>query len=470
MKKFTFSFLSLFVLFTSYAGIGVPLCTPDSASYLGLEAGFYPDFDSMPCIVVGQYYEETVHFTIPDTVSLGPGLNFALETIEVESLTNIPCNIEWSANKPSLIYQPGEVGCATFFGTSCENPGQFELAMIVTACFVPGTPIPCLESVDASGLGIRYFLRVINPGDTCPPVDTLAVSDVASASCPCVGCETPEPISTSNIGINQATLNWTSQPGADHYVITGNRADLPIGGVTLPINNPVQTSFTTNILDPGTDYHWRIKTCCDAAGTDCSDWSVIEEFSTSCQVPNPISTTNITQTTCRLNWAPVDGSSGYGIRGRVCGASGWVTLTKNGGNTSGHNVPAILSPCTCYEWEVRSLCRGMDGRKSNWTGLTTFTTLCSKNGETPTEFLEMEYDLNLVPNPAKDKVRVSLSGTFGVSDLPIRIININGKEVFNGILFGNELIINTGELASGVYQVVAGQNKSAKVERLLITK
>ena len=180
-------------------------------------------------------------------------------------------------------------------------------------------------------------------------------------------CQRPTGLFVNGVQTNRTILRWDVVTDARCYQIRGNRLGSP-GFVELDINDGAQTEFSAGGLQPGTSYFWQMRACCDAGKTNCSGWSPIDSFSTSCPTPDPVSVTNITTSSARINWSPKGGSTGYEVRGRQLGGN-FVRVQRNGPSNSGLNTGNILLPATTYEVQVFTNCDGIDQRNSPYTPL-----------------------------------------------------------------------------------------------------
>ncbi|MFT7613915.1 MAG: Zn-dependent metalloprotease, partial [Parvicellaceae bacterium] len=79
---------------------------------------------------------------------------------------------------------------------------------------------------------------------------------------------------------------------------------------------------------------------------------------------------------------------------------------------------------------------------------------------------ELEIDFNLFPNPASDYLKVDFGIAFNNGDL--KIMNGIGQIVYTETVNASQTVINTAELANGVYHVVFNVNNGRAVKRLVI--
>ncbi len=182
MKK-TKLILSLFfaiatqISWAQYCGSSGPtVCTGGTNLTL---PGFSPTYDSLPCVERGVYYDQVIQVKVPPTVTSG-GSTYQLNTLKIVTISNLPCGLCWQSSKANNTYAGNEQGCIRVSGTSYENVGQFKLSIIVDVNVKVGIINVNQNGQDASAAGLKYFARVIDPGTTCPAVDTLAVGLTAT--------------------------------------------------------------------------------------------------------------------------------------------------------------------------------------------------------------------------------------------------------------------------------------------------
>lgn len=277
-------------------------------------------------------------------------------------------------------------------------------------------------------------------------------------------CEAPAGLFVSNIGTSTATLNWTPVADANTYTIRGTLQ----GGSnfqTVTVNNGNAASINVNILNPGLNYQWEIRTSC--TNGEESDWSAVSLFSTDpCVTPTGLSATNITATSATLSWSAVPGAFGYQVRGRPLGGAGYQLFNVNANSTS-LNTGNQLMANTNYEWSVRTYCNSQKTITSPWATNVVFGTalppgIVAQGGSD--EALGME----LFPNPSDGQVYVTVKGTEEHFVLIIR--DITGREVFKKQYPAASGLIEVqlGNVSKGVYLVQLHAENTQLVQRLVI--
>jgi hypothetical protein len=146
-----------------YGPSGSTICT--AGTNLTAE-GFSPPSDSLPCVVQGVFYDQTVQVKVPSTVMYS-GFNVALTSIKIDTLSNLPCGLCWSTENSNNTFSGGSQFCLRVRGTSYDNPGQYNCHIIVT-----GVAFGQTVTENASQAGLDYAIRVQTPAGTCVAVDT----------------------------------------------------------------------------------------------------------------------------------------------------------------------------------------------------------------------------------------------------------------------------------------------------------
>ncbi len=240
MKKKIYLLTVIFVtafLFSSnlqaqYCGnSGSTICTP-GGPYPGL--GFYPPYDSTPCVKIGIPYLHKLDMQIPPTV-LYLGSPRTLNYVKVNSITNLPCGLCWSTEVANNQFAGNSTHCVRIIGTSYDAPGQYKLNINIDAqATISGFPFT-LSNQNADDFGVKFWARVENLDGTCITVDTLATGNTAhtagTAPVPTItGASTVCSGATTSLGISGGTYygyKWstgastaTITAGAGTYTVT----------------------------------------------------------------------------------------------------------------------------------------------------------------------------------------------------------------------------------------------------------
>jgi trimeric autotransporter adhesin len=194
-------------------------------------------------------------------------------------------------------------------------------------------------------------------------------------------CAIPTGLSTTNIATNKATFNWTATAGAAGYIVNWR----VIGATTWQTGTVQVLPYVAIGLLPNTKYEWKVKTICSNALS--SDFSTVQTLSTLansvCAIPTGLTTTNISQNTAVLGWAPVTSALSYRISYRAVGAANWLTATVPATLAGLPNYTVIgLATATNYEWKIKTVCT--NGGESDFSVVGTFTTLSAPSCGIPT--------------------------------------------------------------------------------------
>jgi len=141
-----------------------------------------------------------------------------------------------------------------------------------TVSYATGTT-PLVWQSGASNETIRFYLHT---NSSCGTSTTLRTKTISCA--PSAGCAPPTNLTTTNVGVNQASIGWTasvSNPSLyDVYFSTANTA--PTSGTT-PNGSITTTSATLNNLTASTTYYYWVRSNCDGLG---SNWISGGSFTT----------------------------------------------------------------------------------------------------------------------------------------------------------------------------------------------
>jgi len=279
------------------------------------------------------------------------------------------------------------------------------------------------------------------------------------------GCQAPANPFTDKITPITARLRWNVSTSAHHYLVRGKVA-AGVNWVYLPVNNPATQFLNVAGLSNNTAYQWQIRSYCDAAETDSSDWTVLMTFTTGCYTPASTWTTNLTSSGAVLNWDKVTGAEGYDIRGRRVGG-GWVALQVGGGNTTAKQVFGLL-PGTTYQWSVRAICSSANNIVSDFSGLLNFTTV-SANREGRFEEVSVSNTISIYPNPASLGTNIRMPNNIK-EIVTLQVISPSGQVIRTLEMNGSHATyLETSEMATGLYFLKA-QDGATGVIKMIVSK
>lgn len=182
-KQYTLA-LFIAIIFTSHL-TSAQSCAgkqvADNSSYLKLKkgSGFSGSY-ALPCIQKDYQAEVNVPFQTFTTIAHLNGED-TVYAMRIDKITNLPAGLCWATTSANNTFKPGEGGILQFSGVVVDNPGQYNLTMIM--------------SFDTSGDGkfdrtdVNYniisktgklILRVNTTGADCPSIDYTSPGVTAS--------------------------------------------------------------------------------------------------------------------------------------------------------------------------------------------------------------------------------------------------------------------------------------------------
>jgi hypothetical protein len=262
-------------------------------------------------------------------------------------------------------------------------------------------------------------------------------------------CLAPTNVAVSQITSNSALVTWTPQGNETAWQVKLNQ------GEVIDVTTP---SYTLTNLLPTTEYDFLVRANC---GVGVSEW-VSATFTTNDTIIAPTVTTlpatAITQTTAVLNAEITEGNVEILTKGfyyKETANAIWDSIAVEGQTEISVTLSDLL-PQTTYSFKAfitteNALIQGEE---------LTFTT-----DESSLSDVENTIEVNLYPNPAKEKVYLETKGFENeakamLSDLQGRIlkeIEINSERI--------EINLNT--LSSGVYYLKVFDNNSTKTIKII---
>ncbi len=190
------------------------------------------------------------------------------------------------------------------------------------------------------------------------------VGDIKLISCG-IGCPRPNGLYATDVNYGSALLHWSGS--SNSYEVAVKPATAGVWSDATVVNNA--TTYNVSGLTPATQYQFRVRTVCDAAAGDVSDWSV-GSFTTSelpCMVPTDFHTVAVQTTSVTLAWTAVEGQDQWSIH---------VWNTAGGFDFDADSNPFTvtgLASNTSYSAVVKTIC-GNGAAESEYGDTITFTT------------------------------------------------------------------------------------------------
>ena len=173
------------------------------------------DYTTFPCVHNSTPYSEVVQVLFPDSV-FQFGMWIRVDTIVIDSITNLPCGLCWSCDNSTFTYQGSSRACLLISGTANDVIGAYQINMYGTAHTALGNFSGSLEN-----LGFQFFLNVVLQNAPCSAINILNLNVACSQSQPPhVNCNFTVQLSSSNPVTNchfDSTTLTVVQPSGPGY-------------------------------------------------------------------------------------------------------------------------------------------------------------------------------------------------------------------------------------------------------------
>lgn len=151
-------------------------CVIDTTVFVGRKYAFP---DTMPCAINGQLYDTTVQVKLPRNVTANeffpsyPAIPIRVDSVLIDSITNLPDSLEWSLNPSSRkIYAPG-YACFGVYGKTSADTGTYNVGVWGTIWFNVLNKDTFQKGDFAAVFPVS--IKVINQGDDCYGSRTIGV-------------------------------------------------------------------------------------------------------------------------------------------------------------------------------------------------------------------------------------------------------------------------------------------------------
>ncbi|MEP7321156.1 MAG: fibronectin type III domain-containing protein [Saprospiraceae bacterium] len=175
----------------------------------------------------------------------------------------------------------------------------------------------------------------------------------------------PTGLTTTSISTVSAILNWNPVSTATTYAVQ-YKLNTSATWITL-IANTTSTSISLTGLLSGLLYDWQVRSNCSAGSSAFAASSFTSTAATGCTSPVTLTTTNITGTTCTVNWSAVSGAFNYTLEMKEASDVNWSQLTVT--SATAVNISSLTAG-RAYDWRVKTNCSG----SSSGYAQTQFTT------------------------------------------------------------------------------------------------
>jgi len=425
--------------------VGRSQCAPPNPTG---NIGFYPSTDLLPCVERGVFYDETFFLENVDSFVFGGFGTFTIDTLRIDSIINVPCNLQWMSNKGDNTFGRAETGCIRIFGVSEDSVGQYELKIYVTlkASIIGTLQGELNDIVDnlqqlAGNLGIDFEFYIREAAAPCPNIDRStnpASAKEAQRSCPPI-----QGLLSANItGDSVYCSGTTSQLGLALTNVTNPAVEwMPAIAVTDPTSPTPSLALTqsgyvtvgiTDTANTGNVWFDRIWVQVDTASPVASFTNIINGQS------------------IKLESFSTNGNSFSWTLGDQTTATGPVVLHTYAADGI---YPVALT--------VTNAC----GTDMYYDTITIGTVGIGDINSPSTQF-------QLYPNPAQGMVNVSVDGIPNSENYNIAIFDLSGKQVVAPTNVqhqaGSTQAVSLSALKSGVYVFQIKTLHSSSFQKLII--
>lgn len=440
-------FLLLIVIILASAQTGRSQCAPLNPTG---NIGFFPSTDLLPCVERGVFYDETFYLENVDSFVFGGFGTFTIDTLRIDSIGNVPCNLQWMSNKGNNTFGRAETGCIRIFGVSEDSVGQYELKIYVTlkASIIGTLQGELNDIVDnlqqlAGNLGIdfEFYIRVKEAADPCPNIDRSTnppSAKEAQRSCP--------PIQ----GLLSANITGDSV----YCSGTASQLALALSNVTNPAVEWMPAMAVTDATSPTTSLALTQSGYVTVGITDTANtgnvwfdriWVQVDTAS-----PMASFTTIINDQSIKLESFSTNGNSFSWTLGDQTTATGRVVLHTYAADGI---YPVALTVTNACGTDV-------------YYDTITIGTVGILNVNSPTT------QLTLYPNPAQGSVNVSVEGLQNGENYSIAVFDLSGKQVVAPINVQHQAsstqAFSLSALKSGVYVFQIKTVHSSSFQKLII--
>ena len=346
----------------------------------------------------------------------------SVTTLDVDDITSSSVSLDWDNASPTGVYN---IRYSSDGGTTWVDVDAYAGSALTLTGLTPST---------------TYDIEITSSAYGCE-------SEVFSSSFATLfDCIVPTNILV-NYNASQVTISWDELVGALSYEVLYNFGQ---GFNTETVTND---NIVLDLSGATSNVFYIRSNCPDGQQ---SDWSEIQSFSVTCDVPTDVVLTNL-GTDLIIDWEGSD--SNYWLIYNY--GNGWVNAYPTETNYTVSDVP-VGSNVTIY---VKSVCDVATNFASGWASAS-YTTL---SGAKLTQDDMFEFDI--YPNPTDGLVNISFEN-IGEQTVNVRLVDAYGKEVYRSqfnIGFENNFInFDLSDYAKGVYFIQLVSNDAIKTERIIL--
>ncbi len=317
-------------------------------------------FDDLPTSCPSDFLVSVTNINHNDVKN--PNAGYGLETIDIGAFgTDI-----WTIKKNNSY--------GAFAGTSAAAPQVAGAIALLYSSPCPDISWLAKNAPDATALLMKNYLmegatqnanlsNLVKSGGRLNLNNSM---ELLMDNCAFTACFPPSLISTSSIGLENATIDWL----AGSNIISVNLKYREVGALNWINASAIQSPYSLTTLLACTEYEYTLQSIC---GSGVSPISPIHTFKTDgcCNAPDPITIENLSSSSVFISWPDQTVALSYYVRYRPVGQA-WIELVCSSNELTIDDLEA----CSSYEIQISTLCQS--GSATEYSPLLIFeTTGCS---------------------------------------------------------------------------------------------
>lgn len=259
-----------------------------------------------------------------------------------------------------------------------------------------------------------------------------------------VASNAPSILQVTNIAQQAATLSWSAVSGASSYEVRFR----PVGDPSWTASMTTGTMVSISRLQMCTPYEYQVKAVTPYASSPFSSSSTFNTQGCSCEAPETLFVSNMSNSHVTLNWEPAgmtakDPNISYVLQFRKSGSRRIFSKVVQGTSTT----ITGLAPGNLYQYRLKTLCEGETG---GFSRVESFV-LASENAR----MARRQDYMRVFPSAGMDKLTIEIELP-EMESLQIRLINAGGQVLSNSPTFSpNEgpFTLDISNRPGGVYSI-----------------
>ena len=277
-------------------------------------------------------------------------------------------------------------------------------------------------------------------------VTTSIITDTA--------CTIPEAIVISDVNSTTATIDWTGDAVANTWEINVYNAGWDT--VYTTTSHP----YVMTNLRPGAYYTVKVRAYCGKSDKIIGEWSETANFQNTCGAVTGLTASAISTTDVKVEWAAGNRNEKWQVSWTIKGDDINEQIGYAEVSTNTYTIKDLKTGKS-YSIYVRGICD--DGWNSAWSNAINVNL---NEGEGINDVDGGNARFSLQPNPATDRVTLSLDSYEGTAN--VTILSVDGREVSSFSTNENTYTVSLKDYASGTYFVRVQTDEWTGVHKLIV--